>query len=103
MTMVPIHKDRQIVGNPCVLDAQVAVVPGHLLGPLQHLVHLGQIDIRQQRRDHPALGTPRAPDAVSISFSKCSTSSSWTRCATLPSSRSCRTVSKYASRSRSIT
>jgi len=42
----------------------------------------------------PPWGTPRFPEAFSISLSKCRISGSWIRWATLPSNRSCRTVSK---------
>src|SRR2546425_13363494 len=40
------------------------------LCPLQHPVHLVEVDVRQERGDDPTWGTPRLPDASSISLSK---------------------------------
>src|SRR3989442_14933954 len=51
----------------------------------------------------PPWGTPRFPEAFSISFNKCKISRSCIRRAAWASSRSCRTLSKYAARSTSIT
>jgi hypothetical protein len=46
----------------------------------------------------PPWGTPRLPDVLRISFSKCRISPSRTRRATFASSKSCRTLSKYAAK-----
>jgi hypothetical protein len=38
------------------------------LGPLQHRIHLGEVDVAEEGGDHAALRNPRFPEAFSIGF-----------------------------------
>ena len=52
MTPVPAYQYHQIVGEACVLYTQVLAFLGHLLCFLQHLIHLIEIDVAEQRRNY---------------------------------------------------
>src|ERR1700694_3608804 len=55
MSRVGIDQDHQIIGKPCVLDVGVLAAARHLLRPLEHPVHLGEVEIAEQRGDYTAL------------------------------------------------
>src|SRR5208282_2736384 len=55
MSRVGVDQDHQVVGEPRIFDVGVLAVTRGLLRPLQHPVHLGEVDVAEQRRNHPAL------------------------------------------------
>src|SRR5208283_293430 len=55
MSRVGVDQDHQVVGEPRIFDVGVLAVTRGLLRPLQHPVHLGEVDVAEQWRDHPAL------------------------------------------------
>src|SRR5579864_315962 len=55
MSRVGIDQDHQIVGKTRVLDVSEPAAACHLLRPLEHPVHLGEVEVAEQRRDDPAL------------------------------------------------
>jgi site-specific DNA recombinase len=55
MSGVGVDQDHQIIGKPCVLDVGVLAVARGLFRPLQHPIHLGEVEVTEERRDHPAL------------------------------------------------
>jgi len=52
---VGVDQDHQIIGKTCVLDAGVLAVTRGLSRSLQHFVHLVEVEIAEQWRNHPAL------------------------------------------------
>ena len=62
MPRVGVDQDHQVVSEPRIFNAGVLAVACGLLRPLQHPVHLGEVEVAEQRRDHPALRN--APFAV---------------------------------------
>ena len=50
-----VDQDHLIIGETRVLDVGVLAVMRGLLRPLQHPIHLGEVEIAEQRRDHTAL------------------------------------------------
>ena len=56
---VAIDQDHKIIGEPGVLDIGIPPSLGDTLRPLQHLVHLAEIDVAQQRgNDSPLWDAP---------------------------------------------
>src|SRR5215469_3225403 len=55
MARVGIDQDHQIVSKTRVLDVGEPAAACHLLRPLEHPVHLGEVEVAEQRRDDPAL------------------------------------------------
>src|SRR5271166_90142 len=55
MSLVGVDQDHQIVSEPRIFDVGVLALARGLLRPLQHPVHLGEVDVAEQWRDHPAL------------------------------------------------
>ena len=55
MSRVSIHQDHQIIGKTRVLDIGVLAVACYLLRPLEHPVHLVEVEITEQWGDHSAL------------------------------------------------
>jgi hypothetical protein len=55
MSRVGVHKDHQVIGEPRVLHRGVPQASRNGLGTFQHPIYLGEIDVAEQRRDHPAL------------------------------------------------
>ena len=55
MTRMKVHQDHQIVRKSCMLDGGVSLVAGGLARLFQHLVYLIEVEITEQRRDHPSL------------------------------------------------
>src|SRR6516225_1536293 len=49
-----IHEYHQVVGPARVLHVRVPPSPGGLLRPLQHPIHLREVDVAEQRRDDPS-------------------------------------------------
>src|SRR5271157_1423169 len=47
MSLVGIDQDHQIIGKSCVLDVGVLAVARGLLRPLQHPVHLGEVEVAE--------------------------------------------------------
>src|SRR3954451_21262140 len=64
MTREGIHQNDQVIGIACVLDVRVLAVTGGLLGPLQHLVYLVEVEITEQGGDHPTLGYALLPGCL---------------------------------------
>ena len=64
MAGVGVQQDDQIVGEPGILHRRVLVESGGLFGPFQHPVHLGEVEIAEQRRDHSALRNPHLPGGL---------------------------------------
>lgn len=52
---MPVDQDHQIIGKPGILDFHPRPLARDGLRPLQHLVHLVEVEITEQGRDHPAL------------------------------------------------
>src|ERR1700694_5079232 len=77
-----VDQDHHIIRKTCILDVGVLAPPRCVYRFLQHPVYLIQIEVAEQRRNHPALGTPFFPVARRIILSKCMTASSRTRLAT---------------------
>src|SRR5262249_41825744 len=46
------HQYHQIIGESSILDHRESAVARHFPRPLQHLVHLIEIEITEQRRSH---------------------------------------------------
>ena len=55
MTFVGVDQDHQVVSEPRVFDVGVLAVAGDLPRSLQHLVHLIEVEITEQGRDHTTL------------------------------------------------
>src|SRR6266478_4657749 len=55
MSRVGVNQDHQIIRKSCVLDVGVLAETRGLFRPLQHPVHLGEVEVTEQRRDNPAL------------------------------------------------
>src|SRR6266481_5043601 len=55
MSRVGVDQDHQIICKPCILDVGVLAETRGLFRPLQHTVNLGEVEIAEQWRDHPAL------------------------------------------------
>src|SRR6516165_2501684 len=55
MARMEVHQDHQIVRKSCVLDGGVPLVASGLDRLFQHLVHLIEVEITEQRRDHTPL------------------------------------------------
>src|SRR5215510_6357379 len=55
MSRMGVDQDHEIICKPRVLDARVCSISGGLLRPLEHTVHLIEVDIAEQWGDHPAL------------------------------------------------
>src|SRR5262249_31221523 len=55
MSCEGVHQDDQVIGVARVLDVRVLAVASGLLGLLQHLVHLVEVEVTEQGGDHPAL------------------------------------------------
>src|SRR5713101_9442940 len=58
---IVVHEDHQVVGIARVLDVRVRTVSRDRLGPLQHGIHLGEIDVAEEGGDHTALRNPALP------------------------------------------
>jgi len=56
-----VHQDHEVVGEARVLDARPLALAGHLLRPLQHAVHLVEVNVTEQGGDHPTLGNALGP------------------------------------------
>src|SRR5215467_2755726 len=52
LARVRIHKNHQIIGKSRVFDCRPPLVAGRCFRPLQHLVHLIEVQITEQRRNH---------------------------------------------------
>ena len=52
MSRVGVYQDHQIVSESRVFDAGVLPVTRDFFRSLQHPIHLGEIDIAEQRRDY---------------------------------------------------
>jgi hypothetical protein len=61
---VRVHQNHQIISEPGVLDCRPPLVPGHFFRSFQHLVHLIEVQITEQRRNHPALRNALLPRRV---------------------------------------
>ena len=55
MSRVGIDQDHQVIGETRVLDAGEPAAARGLLRPLEHPIHLGEVEVAEQRGDHPAL------------------------------------------------
>src|SRR5246500_4415187 len=55
MTFVGVDQDHQVVSEPRVFDIGVLAVASDFPRSLQHLVHLIEVEIAEQGRDHAAL------------------------------------------------
>src|SRR6187399_1033574 len=55
MPPVGVDQDHQIVSEPRVFDMSVLAIARDLPRPLQHPVHLVEVEIAEQGRDDPAL------------------------------------------------
>src|ERR1700737_5113856 len=55
MLRVGIHQNHQIVSETRVLQVSVGSATGDLLSPLQHLIHLVQVQIAEQGGKHSTL------------------------------------------------
>src|ERR1700745_3608238 len=55
MSRIGVDQDHQIVGKTRVLDVGVLAGARSLLRPLQHPIHLIEVEIAEQWRDHSAL------------------------------------------------
>src|SRR6516225_4622482 len=55
MPWMSVYQDHQIVSESSILDVGVLAVARGLLRPLQHPIHLCEIEITEQRRDNPTL------------------------------------------------
>src|SRR5215471_11711240 len=64
MSRMGVDQDHEIICKPRVLDARVCSISGGLLRPLEHTVHLIEVDITEQRGDHSTLWNA----AVTIGF-----------------------------------
>src|SRR6516165_2538919 len=66
MSRVGIEQDHQIVSKTRVLDVGEPAAACHLLRPLEHPVHLSEVEVAEQRRDDPALRAARytAPSLI---------------------------------------
>src|SRR6266567_2227869 len=58
---VVVHEDHQVVCVTHVLHVGVRPVSRDRLGSLQHRVHLREVDVAEQGRDHAALRNPALP------------------------------------------
>src|SRR5207237_577137 len=56
-----VDQDHQIIGKPGVLDFHPPPLTSDFLRPFQHLVHLVEIEIAEQGRNHPALRNTLLP------------------------------------------
>src|SRR5215831_241265 len=56
-----VDQDHQIVGEPSVLDLHPRAFASDFFGPLQHLIHLIEVEITEQGRNHPALRNTLLP------------------------------------------
>jgi hypothetical protein len=45
MMRTAIHKDYQIISIPRIVHVRVLAVASNLSGPLQHPIHLGEVDV----------------------------------------------------------
>ncbi len=55
MSLVGVDQDHQVVSRSRVFDGGVLAVARGLPRPLQHPVNLGEVDVAEQRRNHPTL------------------------------------------------
>ena len=54
-----INEDNQVIGISGIVDVVLIFAPASdFLGPLQHFIHLVEIEIAEQGRDHPSLRNP---------------------------------------------
>src|SRR5271156_2523147 len=61
MSLVGVDQDHQVVRESRIFDVGVLAVTRSLLRPLQHPVDLGEVDVTEQRRNHPALRNALLP------------------------------------------
>src|ERR1700691_1537200 len=55
MSLVSVDQDHQVVSESRIFDGGVLAIARGLPRPLQHPVNLGEVDVAEQRRNHPAL------------------------------------------------
>src|SRR5712691_2966863 len=55
LARMPVHQDHKIIGEPGVLDIRPSLSTSDLLRSLQHRVHLVEIHVTEQWRNHSAL------------------------------------------------
>src|SRR5215470_17140255 len=55
MSRMGVDQDHEIISESRVLDTRVRSISGGLLRPLEHTVHLIEVDIAEQRGDHSPL------------------------------------------------
>jgi hypothetical protein len=53
-----IYEDNQVVGIPGIVKVLIFASASDFLGTLQHFIHLVEIDITEQGRNHPSLRNP---------------------------------------------
>src|SRR5271169_390953 len=61
MSLVGVDQDHQVVRESRIFDVGVLAVTRSRLRPLQHPVDLGEVDVAEQRRNHPALRNALLP------------------------------------------
>src|SRR6266849_83719 len=66
---IVVHEDHQVVGIARVLDVRVRTVSRDRLGPLQHGIHLGEIDVAEEGERSHRPEEPRASRTPSASAS----------------------------------
>ena len=47
MLRIGVHQDHEIIGKPGIFEVGVGTTAGDLFGPLQHLIHRGEIQITE--------------------------------------------------------
>jgi hypothetical protein len=52
MSLIGVDQDHQIVSEPCIFDVGVLAIARDLPRPLQHPIHLIEIEVAEQRRDY---------------------------------------------------
>ena len=65
LARMSVHQDHQIIGEPGVLDIRPPLNTSDLLRALQHRVHLVEVDVTEQRRNHAPLRIPAKLNAQS--------------------------------------
>ncbi len=63
-----VHQNHQIIGESGVLDHRPSLPAGDFFRPLQHLVHFIQVQVTEQRRNHPALRNTLLPRRLQNQF-----------------------------------
>src|SRR5712692_7834930 len=58
---IVVHEDHQVIGVARVLDVRVRAVGRDHLGPLQHRIHLREVDVAEEGGDHAPLRNPALP------------------------------------------